>query len=59
MYNLRHIDPLCMFRGYVVLIKNFVAQIHSVFQWLCYIMTAWIHSVLLVAMTFVYDDISL
>jgi hypothetical protein len=22
MYNLRHIDPLCMFRGYVVLIEN-------------------------------------
>jgi hypothetical protein len=25
--------------------RKFVAQIHSVFQWLCYIMTAWIHSV--------------
>jgi hypothetical protein len=22
MYIVRHIDPLCMFRGYVVLIKN-------------------------------------
>jgi len=22
MYNLRHIDPLCMFRGYVILIEN-------------------------------------
>ena len=38
---------------------KFVAQIHSVFQWLCYLMTAWIHSVWLVAMTFVYDVISL
>jgi hypothetical protein len=24
---------------------TFVAQIHSVFRWLCYIMTTWIHSV--------------
>ena len=36
MYYLRHVDPMCMFRGYVVLIKKFVVQIHSVFQWLCY-----------------------
>jgi hypothetical protein len=34
---------------------KFVAQIHSVFRWLCYIVTAWIHSVWLVAMTLVYD----
>ena len=38
---------------------KFVAQIHSVFRWLCYIVTAWIHSVWLVAMTLVYDVISL
>jgi hypothetical protein len=24
---------------------TFVTQIHSVFRWLCYIMTTWIHSV--------------
>jgi hypothetical protein len=24
---------------------TFVAQIHSVFRWLCYIMNTWIHSV--------------
>jgi hypothetical protein len=60
MYYLRHIDPLCMFRGYVVLIEN-LSHRSTVYSGGCAMidMTTWIHSVCLVAMTFVYDVISL
>ena len=59
IYNLWHIDPLCMSRGYVVLIWIFSHRSTVYFWWLCYILTARIHNVWLVAMTYVYNVIRL
>jgi hypothetical protein len=45
MYDLyRHIDPLCMSHGYVIIqVLSHRSTVYS--WWLCSILTTWIHSV--------------
>ena len=54
-----HIDPLCMSRGYVIFIWNFLHGSIVYSWWLCDILTVWIHGVWLVAMTYVHDVTSI